>query len=125
MSEPQTQNTFEQWAIVEVMGHRRFSGLVTEQTIGGSSFVCVDVPEYQTESGEKFPAFTKLFGSGSIYCISPIAEDMARKLASEWRERPISVYDLPAEYRSTQPRLSVAEEPNHDYYDDDEDEDGI
>jgi len=34
------KSTFESWAIVEVMGHRQFAGLVTEQTIGGASFVC-------------------------------------------------------------------------------------
>jgi len=37
--------TFESWAIVEVMGHRQFAGYVSEQAIGGASFVRVDVPE--------------------------------------------------------------------------------
>lgn len=114
----ETDTKFEQWAIVEVMGHRRFAGLVSEQTVGGSSFVRVDVPEVRSSQGEVTPAFTKLFGSGSIYCISPISEAMARGLAAQWGERPVSVYDLPAEYRR-QPAIEnyipdYSEDPDED-----------
>lgn len=116
MSEETTK--FEQWAIVEVMGHRRFAGMVSEQTIGGSSFVRVDVPEI-----EGTPAFTKFFGSGSIYCISPVSEAIARGLAAKWREAPISVYDLPAEYR--QVPVAIAQRDDHELDDDDYDDDLI
>lgn len=123
-NETETQK-FEQWAIVEVMGHRRFAGMVSEQTIGGSSFVRVDVPEVKTEK-ETFPAFTKLFGSGSIYCISPVAEDIARGLASKWQERPVSVYDLPAEYRQVQAieasQGSYDDNGPVDFFDEDDDD---
>ena len=83
------------WGIVEVMGHRRFAGRVTEQVIGGQSFVRIDVPELAGR-----PAFSKLFGGGAIYCITPVAEDVARALAEAAREEPVSVYDLPEEWRS-------------------------
>lgn len=118
MSETETTK-FEQWAIVEVMGHRRFAGLVTEQTIGGSSFVRVDVPEVQSQRGETLPAFTKLFGSGSIYCISPVSEAIARGLATQWCERPVSVYDLPAEYRK-QPVAIEQQDYRYDGHDEDD-----
>jgi hypothetical protein len=39
------QQKFEQWAIVELFGHQRIAGLVTEQAVGGCSFVRVGVPE--------------------------------------------------------------------------------
>ena len=65
----QQSERFEEWAIVEVMGHRRFAGLVTEQAIGGASFVRIDIPE-----ARDLPAFTKLFGGSSIYCITPCTE---------------------------------------------------
>ena len=83
------------WAIVEVMGHRRFAGRVTEQVIGGQSFVRIDVPE----CGPDRPPFSKLFGSGAIYCISPVTEDLAKAAASRAYEAPVSEYDLPAEWR--------------------------
>lgn len=52
---------FESWAIVEVMGHSRYAGFVHEQSIGGASFVRVDVPAVEGR-----PEFTKLLGQSSI-----------------------------------------------------------
>jgi hypothetical protein len=83
--------TFEQWAIVEIMGHRRFAGLVTEQAIGGASFVRVDVPAV-----DGLPAFTKLLGAGSIYAITPTTEATAKQAATSFRCRAFSEYDIPA-----------------------------
>jgi len=86
--------TFESWAIVEVMGHRQFAGFVTEQAIGGASFVRVDVPAVDCD-GEPLPAFTKLLGAGSIYAISPCTEETARAFAAKSRQRSFSVYEAP------------------------------
>lgn len=88
--------TFDQWGIVEVMGHRSFGGRITEQTIGGTSFVRVDVPETSRQ-----PAFSKLFGAGSIYCISPTTEELARQYQEgRGSSPPVSEYDLPDETRN-------------------------
>ncbi len=35
---------FETWAILELMGHRRLAGFVTEQEIGGANLLRIDVP---------------------------------------------------------------------------------
>lgn len=40
-----TPNGFDQWAIVDVMGHQRYAGRVTEETLAGAGFIRVDVPE--------------------------------------------------------------------------------
>lgn len=40
----ETQTKFDHWCIVESFGHERIAGRVTEQTIGGCSFIRVDVP---------------------------------------------------------------------------------
>jgi hypothetical protein len=92
---------FEQWCILEIMGHQTFAGLVSEQAIGGASFVRIDVPE-----ADGLPAFSKCFGAGSIYCITPV-----------------SVYDLPSEIRDRlrTPALPAAQE---DFEDDFELENG-
>ena len=37
-------NTFEGWAILELMGHRRLAGKLSEAIIGGASFIRIDVP---------------------------------------------------------------------------------
>lgn len=91
MSEP-----FNQWCIVEVMGHSKYAGLVTEQAIGGCNFVRVDVPEIVGDSHtEPRPAFTKLLGQGSIFSITPTSEQVAREAAKSFRSRQFEVFDLP------------------------------
>jgi hypothetical protein len=86
------------------MGHRQFAGFVSEQAIGGTSFVRVDVPEVPADrqdgsrsvkSLEVLPAFTKLLGAGSIYAISPCTEETARAFASRLQTRSFSVYEAP------------------------------
>lgn len=82
---------FESWAIVEVMGHKRFAGHVTEQAFGSASMLRIDVPEI-----DDVPAFTKLIGIGSIYAITPCTEDTARQAQQAFRVRPFATYELPA-----------------------------
>lgn len=67
---------------------------MTEQQIGGANFVRADVPE---TVGSK--PFTKLFGVSAIYSMTPIEEDVARALATQYDQRPVSVYELPADVR--------------------------
>ena len=80
---------FEQFAIVELMGRVVIAGLVSEQVIGGQSFVRVDVPMYNEQ-----PAFTKFFGPGAIYCITPCAEDTALIAVGRLQIRPIELFKL-------------------------------
>lgn len=91
----ETPQSFESWAIVEVMGHKKYAGLVTEQVIGGQSFVRVDVPAIHDDNpDERREKFCKLFGSGSIYCITPVSEDVARAMVLQLAERPIPIFEL-------------------------------
>lgn len=87
---------FDQWCLLEIMGHQRFAGRVTEQTLGGASFLRIDIPAL----ADGQPAFTKLFSASSVYAITPMAEDLVRGVAAELRNVPVSVYDLPAEMRA-------------------------
>jgi hypothetical protein len=84
------QEVFTQWALVELFGHSRIAGLVTEQSIGGCSFLRVDVPAIDTE-----PAFTKCYGNGAIYAMTFVAEEVARAAAKAYRVVPVSVYEIP------------------------------
>lgn len=84
-------NKFEQWAIVELFGHQRIAGLVTEQTIGGCQFVRVDVPAVGG-----CPAYTKCYGQGAIYAINFVDRDIALAAAERMRTRPITPYDVGA-----------------------------
>lgn len=79
------------WAIVEIMGHRRLAGQVSEQVVAGHAFVRVDVPASKRGEG-----FTQLFNGSSIYCITPTTAATARAAAESFSERPLVAYDLPA-----------------------------
>ena len=35
---------FEEWAILELMGHRRLAGKITDAVIGGGAFLRIDIP---------------------------------------------------------------------------------
>jgi hypothetical protein len=99
----EAQKAFEQWAIVEIFGHQRIAGKVSEQTIGGCSFVRVDVPALpervvsrygRTETIPPIAGFTKCYGNGAIYAITFVDEQIATATASQLRETPIDSYSL-------------------------------
>ena len=85
-----TTEPFHQWAIVELFGHQRIAGLVTNEAIGGCAFVRVDVPEAPGRQ-----PYTRLLGQGAIYAINIVSEDVARAAAATFRSEPVSVFDLP------------------------------
>jgi hypothetical protein len=85
---PEQTAALDCWAIVEVMGHRRFAGHVTEQLFGSAALIRVDVPA--TEQPARYgrearttAEYSKLIGVASIYCITPCTEDVARRAAVE------------------------------------------
>lgn len=80
---------FQCWAVVELMGHQKTAGLVSEQTIAGHGLIRVDVPD---EKGE-FIA-TRFYSPGALYCLTPVDKQIAIGYASHHAERPVTVYDL-------------------------------
>ena len=91
MSNDQSNATFDEWAVVDVTGHQRYVGRVTEQVIAGEGFVRVDVPKV----GEQ-PKWSKIVGTKSIYSITPVSEAVAKAMAEKLMKSPVSVYDVPA-----------------------------
>lgn len=89
MSEAQP-GRFDQWAILEIMGHQRYAGRVSEETIAGAAFLRIDIPAKKDQ-----PAFTKLFSPASVYAITPCSEELARGVAEQLSQVPISIYELP------------------------------
>lgn len=83
------EGIFEEWAILELMGHRRLAGVVTEQSIGGSSFIRIDVPG----DGE-FMKATQFYNPNAIYCITPTTETIARKIAERDSLQPVQRWEL-------------------------------
>jgi hypothetical protein len=88
MNEPATK--FDAWALVELFGHQRIVGRVSEQTIGGGAFIRVDVPDAEGKT-----RFTRFYGHAAIYAISPIDQATAISLAQAVDAEPVRPYELP------------------------------
>lgn len=86
-----SENRFEAWGVVDLFGHTRLAGRISEQTIGGETFIRVDVPT--GAAGESF--HTRLYGKGAIYGITLTDERIAREVAKAHQPRPVSLYDVP------------------------------
>lgn len=84
------ENTFDSWCLLELFGHQRLAGRVSEQTIGGCAFLRVDVPAV-----EDLPPFTKFYSQGAIYAMTPVTEEIARAAVKRYRIEPVTVYDIP------------------------------
>lgn len=85
------QTAFEGWAILELMGHRKLAGYVTEQQIGGAAFLRIDVPGAGSEKGA-----TQLYAPGAIYCITPTTEEIVKSVAGRFKVAPVSQWELAA-----------------------------
>lgn len=84
------ETKFDVWALVELFGHQRIVGRVTEQTIGAAAMIRVDVPDAEGNT-----RFTRFYGNAAIYAISPIDRDTAIRLAQAVDAEPVRQYELP------------------------------
>lgn len=108
--------SFEGWAVLELMGHRRMGGYVREAALAGGSFLRIDVPE--DDAGKPF---TQFYPPASVYCLTPCSEEAARGVARINRPEPVHAYELrqlpPAERRAStcdaQDDECTAEDPLH------------
>ena len=76
-------------AVIDLFGHTRIAGKVTEATIGGSALIRVDVPETDGQQ-----AYTRYYGVGAIYSITPTDEATMLRAASALMQEPIHPYEL-------------------------------
>lgn len=136
------QSSFTGWAVVEVFGHQRYAGYVTTEAFGQAVLFRVDVPpleerervtkhyEYaghvsvppgSTVKEAAVQGYTKFFGPGAIYALTPCTEDAAKKAVESMQSRKVSVIQL-AEERALPPREDEDVDDPNDFDDDDVDE---
>lgn len=82
---------FAEWVILEILGHRRLAGYLTEHQLAGHGFLRLDIPAADGE-----PATTQLYAPTSIYAIHPTTEAIARHIAQSYRPAPVQRWELPA-----------------------------
>lgn len=106
------QQAFEQWAVIEIFGHQRIAGKVSEQAIGGCAFVRVDVPDLPEKTVDHYgtpkvmppiAGYTKLYGNGAIYSMTFVDEAIAKAAAAELRVMPVDSYTLRDALKSANP----------------------
>ena len=115
------QSTFEGFAILEIFGHQKYAGYVTTEYYGAACMFRCDVPplperERVTKSGcyvqgsgdfsqyapagstVKEPAtigYTKSFGVGAIYSMTPCDKEACLAAVAELQPRPLMLVSLP------------------------------
>lgn len=82
------ETKFEEWAILELMGHRRLAGKVTDAVIGGGAFLRIDIP---AKDGKQT---TQYYSPGAVYCITPTTEEVARMVADQSQPEPVYRWEL-------------------------------
>ena len=88
MSEAATE--FEGWAVLELMGHRKLAGYVQPATIAGAGVLRIDVPGEGDEG-----LVTQFYAPSALYCLTPVTEDMARRVARTYAPAPVTRWELP------------------------------
>lgn len=93
VSNQQETFRFDGWAIIEFMGHRKRAGQVKTADIGGTAVFQVTT---QTPDGQPL---VEVYAASSLYCLTPVTEDVARNVAERINPAPISAWDLPTNVR--------------------------
>jgi hypothetical protein len=78
------------WAIVELMGHVKSAGMVSEETHFGTVLLRLDVPASDGNQPR-----TEFYGGSSIYRLTPCTEEVAMLVLK--RSTPVQIvpYELP------------------------------
>ena len=101
------------WAIVELMGHQVIAGQITEVLVAGCPMLRVDVP-----SVKDVPGFTKFYGGGAIYAITPTDQESALHAVNHLQAQPVNVWTIPVRVKV----LPVLQAPDEGDWEDGDDE---
>ena len=83
---PETPSELKSWALVELFGHQRIVGFLSQQSFGTGVLFRVDVPDLLKEQEGSLTkvvvrqGFTRYFGLSAIYSITPVSEEIVRSL---------------------------------------------
>jgi hypothetical protein len=134
MANTQESEAFQGWAIVELMGHVKLAGKLSEQKLAGMSFLKLDIPAKPGTAVEGEFSATQFINPSSVYRIHPTTEDVARAVADSIAPDPVSRWEVKALMPSPaldQSRAAAAaplpsfryNEKTDDYEDADDDDD--
>ena len=93
-----TAGSLDTWAVVEIMGYKRFAGHVTEQEIAGVTMLRIEVPDTDEQQ-----AFVKIYPAQSIHRITLATEDEAMAAARGFAARPLDGWMMRARQPGDEP----------------------
>lgn len=103
------------WAVLELMGHVRLAGRVSEEERFGTKMGRIDIPQPDGSFTTQF------FSGGSIYRMTPCTEEVARAVAKSSEREPVYAWDI-------RRQIGLQEKETVPTYDDDQseqDDDGL
>lgn len=106
---------FAGWAILELMGHKRLAGYVSEVEFAGAAMVRIDVPGDEDDA-----TATQLYSASALYCLTPTDEATARRVAKLATLAPVTRWELGAPDRRA--AAIEAADVGEDVYTDSEDD---
>ena len=80
--------------VVELMGHRRLAGLVTEAELFGAVMLRIDIPTGLDVKARCRIYTTQFYNAAAVYCATPISESDAVQIAAGFRPKPYDKFDL-------------------------------
>jgi hypothetical protein len=95
---------FEHWGIVELMGHQRAAGRLTEEVVAGANLLRVDIPI----DAHNFR--TAYYGSSAIYALHITDEEAARTMAARSGSRPPFAYEIESRLPAIGTRTEYADD---------------
>lgn len=84
------QETIETWAYIEIMGHSRIAGRISQRKLGADVMWQIDVPK----SDEGF-SHSELYAPAAIFSIKPTTEEWCRRWIAAYRSYEVLPYIPP------------------------------
>jgi hypothetical protein len=84
--------SYEGFAVLELMGHRRLAGKIREASAAGVPLLRIDVYVPDNDA----PVATQYYAPSAIYCVTPCNESLCRMFAQRNRPAPVSRFELPS-----------------------------
>ncbi len=107
-------NSGGEWMMVELLGHNRIAGFVTEEQRFGQVLLRIDIPTEIDFESKKMEFTTQFYGTHALYCATPIREADAIQLAESLRPKPFDKFDLHREANRSLTQLTECENCGED-----------
>lgn len=84
------------WCVLELMGHRKLAGYVTDDEGMVRIDVYLQAPDEDEHGNTPGPIATQWYGRAAIYCITATTRENCLALTRSHQPQPIGRWELPA-----------------------------